>query len=411
MTALYGGRIAGRDVMILADNLTDATGYWVGLGQLYDDSSPGQGNFNNTGGVASVLWATVNSPGDQWSDTETWWPEGFLHEITHNLGGVQENSTHATLYGHCWDEADVMCYDDGSNIAMQSYCPSGTAAIDESYDCGKDDYYAPAPPAGSYLATHWNVYNSSFMAPCADVAPACGGAGGPTPAPPVNSIAPGITGTPQVGQALIATRGTWVNAPTHYDYRWQRETAFGWTSISGATVAVYPPTSTDVGLRLRVVVTATNADGAVVAASAPSAGVAGLSAPAPAPTPAATPTTTPAPRVTTGSAWLTVTAGSPRGKRLGRVAFSAQSAGAVATRSLGIARPTGRYAVELCATPITATVAKCTVKRVRARAGRLTLPALTARVGVGRRVRATLAVRSLTRRAVAATRGAVLLDP
>jgi hypothetical protein len=405
----HGGLGGPRDLMILADNLTAATNYWVGLGQYYDDDRPGSTNFNNGGGLTSVLWATTNSPGDEWSDAETWWPEGFLHEITHNLGGVQETAEHATLAGHCWDEADVMCYDDGSGFAMQSYCPTAGGTIDESYDCGKDDYYAPAPPAGSYLATHWNVYSSAFMAPCASVAPACGGAGGPTPTPPVNSIAPGITGTPKVGQALVASQGGWVNAPTHFSYRWQRETTFGgWTAISGATAAVYTATSTDVGLRLRVLVTATNADGAVVAASAPSASVAGPGVPAPAPTPVPTPT--PAPRVTSGTAWLTVTAGSPRGKRLGRVAFSAPGSGAVRTRSLRIARPTGRYAVELCATPIKGTVPTCTVRRLRARAGRLTLPALTARLGAGQRVRATLTVRSLTRRATAATRGSILLD-
>jgi hypothetical protein len=114
--------------------------------------------------------------------------------------------------------------------------------------------------------------------------------------------------------------------------------------------------------------------------------------------------------VTTGTAWLTVTAGSPHGKRLGRVAFSAPGSGAVKTRSLRIARPTGRYAVELCATPIKGTVPTCTVRRLHARAGRLTLPALTARLGAGQRVRATLTVRSLTRRATAATRGSILLD-
>jgi hypothetical protein len=402
-----GGLGGPRDLMILADNLTAATNYWVGLGQFWDDDRPGSNNFNNGPGLTSVLWATTNSPADQWSDTETWWPEGFLHEITHNLGGVQGSAEHATLYGHCWDEADVMCYDDGSSIAMQSHCSTGSGTIDESYDCGKDDYYAPAPPAGSYLATHWNVYNSSFMASCASVAPACGGAGGPTPTPPVNSIAPGITGTPTVGQVLVATKGTWVNAPTHFGYRWQRNTAFGWISIHGATTPVYTPTTADIGLSLRIVVTATNADGAVAAASVPSASVAGPSTPAPTPTP--TPSPAP-PRLTSGSAWLTVTAGSPRGKRLGRVAYSAPGAGVVKTRSLRISRPTGRYAVELCATPLAGRVPTCTVKRLRARAGRLTLPALTARLGAGQRVRASLTVRSLSRRAIAATRGAVSLD-
>jgi len=405
--AAFGYNHAGpRNLMILADNLTSATNYWLGLGELESDDSPGSSNVHNDGGFTSILWATANSPVD---DTgPTWWPEGFLHEITHNLGGVQETAEHATLYGHCWDEADVMCYDDDSGIAMQNYCPTGSGTIDESYDCGKDDYFAPAPPAGSYLATHWNVYNSAFMASCTAVAPACGGAGGPIPTPPVNSIAPGISGTPTIGQTLVATNGTWDNLPTHYGYRWQRETAFGWTSITRATAAVYTPSSADVGLRLRVVVTATNTDGAVVAASLPTAGVAGNGSPTPVATP--TPSPSPAPLVTSGRAWLTVTAGRPRGKRLGRVAFSAPGSGAVTTRSLRIARPTGRYAIELCATPLKGTVPTCTVKRLRARAGRLTLPALKVRLGAGQRVRVTLAVRSLSRRATAKTRGAVSLD-
>jgi hypothetical protein len=149
-----------------------------------------------------------------------------------------------------------------------------------------------------------------------------------------------------------------------------------------------------------VIVTAHNADGDVVVASTPTASVAA----------APPPVVTPAPRRLTGAkAWLTVTAGSPRGKRLGRVAFSAPGSGAVTTRSLRIARPTGRYAVELCATPLKGTLPTCRVKRLRARAGRLTLPALKVRLGAGQRVRVRLAVRSLSRRATAQTRGAVSL--
>ena len=400
-----------RDLMILADNLTSATNSWLGLGEmLYDDTS-GPTNRHNRGGLTSVLWATGNSPTDDGGSLNpTWWPEGFLHEITHNLGGVQDSSEHATLFGHCWDEHDVMCYDDGSGIGMVDVCPTGNGTIDEVYDCGKDDYYAPAPPPGSYLATHWNVYDSAFIADCGELAPACGGGGGPTPTPPVNSVPPALSGSATVGQALTAGRGTWLNTPTYYSYRWQRETAFGWSPIAGATSATYTPAATDAGLRLRVVVTATNADGAVLAASDPSAGVSGPASPAPTPTPVATPTPTPGPRVTSGSAWLTVTAGRSRGKRLGRVAFSAPGSGAVTTRSLRIARPSGRYAVELCATPTQGAVPTCTIKRLRARAGRLTLPGLTARLGAGQRVRVTLALRSLTRRETAATRGAVSLD-
>ena len=91
--------------------------------------------------------------------------------MTHNLGAVQWGAPHSTQprrpehpqYGHCWQGADVMCYaeDAGAAHAMQNDCAALPGAIPQSYDCGRDDYFNPAPAAGSYLATHWNTYDSS----------------------------------------------------------------------------------------------------------------------------------------------------------------------------------------------------------------------------------------------------------
>jgi len=80
-------------------------------------------------------------------------------------------------YGHCWQGADVMCYLENSGAAheMRDDCATFAGTIDQSYDCGRDDYYNPAPAAGSYLATHWNTYDSAFMATCPTITPACGG--------------------------------------------------------------------------------------------------------------------------------------------------------------------------------------------------------------------------------------------
>jgi hypothetical protein len=326
-----------------------------------------------------------------------WWPDGFLHELTHNMGGVQSTAPHHTSYGHCYDEHDVMCYDDGSGIAMVNVCPNVSGAIAEVYDCGNDDYFSPLPGAGTYLATHWNVYNSAFMVGCAALVPACGGAGGPTPIPPVNSVPPGVTGAAAVGQSVFASHGSWLNDPTSYAYTWERESSFGWGAIAGATGAAYSPTADDAGLRLRVVVTATNSDGSVVAASDPTGGVT-VAAAAPVETvPAPAHTSAPS-RLTRGSAWLTL-----RGKRLGHVSFSARS-GRVTSRALRIKRPSGRYTVKLCTTGARPA---CTAKALRARGGRLAVPALTLR-RVSGRVRVTLSVKA--RRATAVTRGAVALD-
>jgi hypothetical protein len=37
---------------------------------------------------------------------------------------------------------------------------------------------------------------------------------------PVNTVAPSVSGTPQVGQTLTATNGTWTNSPTGFSYQW-----------------------------------------------------------------------------------------------------------------------------------------------------------------------------------------------
>lgn len=95
------------------------------------------------------------------------------------------------------------------------------------------------------------------------------------PSPPINTAAPGISGTPQVGQALTATPGEWTGAaPIAYAYAWQRCSG-GCAPISGATGATYTVTSADVGSTLRVAVTATNSVGAASATSGATTVVAG----------------------------------------------------------------------------------------------------------------------------------------
>ena len=84
-------------------------------------------------------------------------------------------------------------------------------------------------------------------------------------APPVNSVAPSITGTVQRAAVLAAVRGTWTGNNNVYSYQWQRDGV----DIADATGASYTLTVGDVGKRVRVVVTATNPDATVTAASAP----------------------------------------------------------------------------------------------------------------------------------------------
>jgi hypothetical protein len=100
-------------------------------------------------------------------------------------------------------------------------------------------------------------------------------------APPVNTAAPTITGTPRVGETLTAQNGTWSNNPTAFQYQWQRCNTSGaaCTNVAGAVEKTYLLTSADSGRTMRVRVTGINAEGAVNARSAPTAVVAPSAAP------------------------------------------------------------------------------------------------------------------------------------
>ena len=100
-------------------------------------------------------------------------------------------------------------------------------------------------------------------------------------APPANTAAPTITGTPRVGETLTAQNGTWSNNPTAFQYQWQRCNASGVScaNIGGATAKTYLLTPADAGRTMRVRVTGINAEGAVNARSAQTEVVAPSAAP------------------------------------------------------------------------------------------------------------------------------------
>jgi hypothetical protein len=93
---------------------------------------------------------------------------------------------------------------------------------------------------------------------------------------PSNTSPPTISGTAQDGQLLTADNGKWSGSPTSYAYAWQRCDSSGGAcaDIAGATSKQYTVSSGDIGHRLRVAVTARNANGSGSATSAPTAVVA-----------------------------------------------------------------------------------------------------------------------------------------
>ncbi|MCE7006668.1 ricin-type beta-trefoil lectin domain protein [Kibdelosporangium philippinense] len=129
----------------------DTGGCGLAFGNGGNDS-PGANNPYNAGPHYAMM------------GTGCWTWQASAHELLHTLGAVQRSAPNATLHGHCWDDQDIMCYNDGGipnppgNLVLK--CAN---APENQIDCNGDDYFHTNPPAGSYLATRWNVANSHYL--------------------------------------------------------------------------------------------------------------------------------------------------------------------------------------------------------------------------------------------------------
>ena len=147
-----------RKYLAFADSpLGTLSGGACGTASKFADDSP-TGN-DNDGGTAQHARVDL----DCWSVSPDTYVSAALHELLHTLGALQDSAPHASGRGHCTDAADVMCYDDSAAGGKKPtlVCPT---ADRWQIDCNKDDYFHTDPPAGSYLATHWNIASSSFLA-------------------------------------------------------------------------------------------------------------------------------------------------------------------------------------------------------------------------------------------------------
>jgi hypothetical protein len=92
------------------------------------------------------------------------------------------------------------------------------------------------------------------------------------PQPPVNTLAPTVSGTVAVGQQLQASTGNWSGTPSPtFTYQWLDcdSAAIDCNPIQGATASSYTIQASDVGFALDVVVTGSNNVGSSQAASGP----------------------------------------------------------------------------------------------------------------------------------------------
>ncbi|MDQ1568466.1 MAG: hypothetical protein QOF96_3346 [Actinomycetota bacterium] len=129
-----------------------------GIGTYYIDDRPTADNFNNgrsgIPGSVSRIDAGCWGLGSRGQSVEA-------HELMHSLGAVLPTAPNSTTNGHCSDDDDRMCYADGSPLLVLRFvCNTDQEAL---FDCHHDDYFNTAAPAGSYLATHWDAANSSFL--------------------------------------------------------------------------------------------------------------------------------------------------------------------------------------------------------------------------------------------------------
>jgi hypothetical protein len=82
--------------------------------------------------------------------------------------------------------------------------------------------------------------------------------------PPVNTVAPAITGTAQEGQTVTCSTGTWTGTPTiTFGYQWKRNGS----NIGSATNSTYVLVTADVSQSITCQVTATNGSGSASATS------------------------------------------------------------------------------------------------------------------------------------------------
>ena len=155
-------------------------------------------------------------------------------------------------------------------------CPSSGGLPDGS-DCAviggatTQAYVVSSGDNGSRLRVRVTASNADGSAAAASNATAVVGAASQ---PPTRTADPTITGTPRVGSTLTATQGQWSNSPTSFAYQWVRcpstggnATGSDCAAIGGATTQAYQVAAADLNRRLRVRVTATNADGSATAAS------------------------------------------------------------------------------------------------------------------------------------------------
>ncbi|MEI8334051.1 MAG: fibronectin type III domain-containing protein, partial [Chloroflexota bacterium] len=166
--AAKGFNQVDRKYLVWLDE-TDPYGMMCGWGESPQDDDPGPANGANgapfafRGETRSGLTMSVGSYAEIYADC--WGQSASMgsteaHELAHMLGAVQSGSPNSDGGGHVTDGYDLMTTDGQLGGTGRARCKKAGWVL---LDCRNDDYFSTSPKAGSYLATHWNVADSSFL--------------------------------------------------------------------------------------------------------------------------------------------------------------------------------------------------------------------------------------------------------
>jgi PKD repeat protein len=162
-----------------------------------------------------------------------------------------------------------MCYADGGPKNVLTYpCNTLNSSTNPAWDCGEDDYFNPTPPFGSYLATHWNIQNSSFMCSIAR----CQTFDNPPHVTlSTSAYAPGAPVGPHghSGSPMTLTAAT-ASDDAIVDYSWTLNGDRRFTTSTGTTPSIaVTPVNNEAYIPIYVGVAVTDSDGVVSTATIP----------------------------------------------------------------------------------------------------------------------------------------------
>jgi hypothetical protein len=211
---------------------------------------PGDGNF--TGSMSSAQALTVVPP-----------PPGYGGALPTISGNTTQGQTLTETHGTWTNSPTGYTYQWQDCDSVGAHCTSIPGATSATYTLTASD-------VGHTIRVEEAAFNSGGPSTAALSSAATGVVAAPAAPPtvPVSKSPPVITGSAVEGRTLSTTNGLWSGTPpSGYSYQWQRCGSSGCTNIVGATATIYDLTSSDLGMKVRVVVVAVNTAGIGVGVS------------------------------------------------------------------------------------------------------------------------------------------------